>query len=384
MKKERIKEICHLAQVIHLTYNIAVLIKGDKNIHLALGNIEDDKNLFHIDYDISQYWIKDIPGFRIGFHPLGAVWCSFESDDKTMYVQIGPVMIENINPMMIYLGSNENEWTVLDIRKFIEICVMMYSFALDKNSPCSIESLAEKIVQLFSADILELQTSELSKRTIEKNYQELRTRLELVQNGDITTLKQLNQDQDYLNALFEFCINEQTTKSMLTFCLYLSMYHAVAGGLPIEMSGAISSYYGNRFSSLRKKEEYVAMYNNILEHFGLSTADFKISGVSSDIAKAVRMIKRNLNRQLTVQAICTEIGISQYHFMRKFKIEIGMTVGAYIKKEKIAHAKFLLEYTNQSISEISEYLIFNSQSYFTSVFKKETGKTPFEYRKNDL
>ncbi|MEA1224948.1 AraC family transcriptional regulator, partial [Staphylococcus aureus] len=48
------------------------------------------------------------------------------------------------------------------------------------------------------------------------------------------------------------------------------------------------------------------------------------------------------------------------------------------------YAKFLLVYTNQSISEISEYLIFNSQSYFTSVFKKETGKTPFEYRKSDL
>ncbi|HEM3651637.1 helix-turn-helix domain-containing protein [Streptococcus suis] len=102
------------------------------------------------------------------------------------------------------------------------------------------------------------------------------------------------------------------------------------------------------------------------------------------VPKAVRMIKRNINRQLTIQSICTEIGLSQYHFMRKFKIDIGMTVGAYIKKEKIAYAKFLLVYTNQSISEISEYLIFNSQSYFTSVFKKETGKTPFEYRKSDL
>ncbi len=384
MKKESIKEICHLAQVIHSTYKIAFLIKGDKNIHLALGNIEVDNNLFPIDYDMSQYWIEDIPGFRIGFHPLGAVRCSFESDDKTMYVQISPVMVENINPLMIYQGNNENEWTVLDIRKFIEICVMMYCFALDKNLPFSIESLVKKVVQLFSADILELQTSELSKRTIEQSYQDLRTRLELVRKGDITTLKQLNRDHDYLNALFEFCINEQATKSMLTFCLYLSMYYAIAGGLPIEMSGAISSYYGNRFSSLRKREDSVAMYNSILEHFALSTADFRISGVSSDIAKAVRMIKRNINRQLTVQTICTEIGVSQYHFMRKFKIEIGMTVGAYIKKEKIAHAKFLLVYTNQSISEISEYLIFNSQSYFTCVFKKETGKSPFEYSKSDL
>ena len=261
---------------------------------------------------------------------------------------------------------------------------MMYYFALDKNLSFSIESLVNKLVQFFSTDIMGLQTSELSKRTIEQSYQYLRTRLELVQNGDITTLKQLNRDQDYLNALFEFCNNEQSTKSMLTFCLYLSMYYAIAGGLPIEMLGAISSYYGNRFSSLRKREESVAMYNSILEHFALSTADYRVSGVSSDIAKAVRMIKRNINRQLTIQSICTEIGLSQYHFMRKFKIDIGMTVGAYIKKEKIAYAKFLLVYTNQSISEISEYLIFNSQSYFTSVFKKETGKTPFEYRKSDL
>ncbi len=384
MKKERIKEICHLAQVFHSTYKISVLIKDDKNINIALGNIEVDKNLFPIDYDMSQYWIKDLPGFRIGVHPLGAVRCTFESDDKAMYVQIGPVMVENINPLMIYQGSNDNEWTVLDIRKFSEICVMMYYFALDKNLSFSIESLVNKLVQFFSTDIMGLQTSELSKRTIEQSYQDLRTRLELVQNGDITTLKQLNRDQDYLNALFEFCNNEQSTKSMLTFCLYLSMYYAIAGGLPIEMSGAISSYYGNRFSSLRKREESVAMYNSILEHFALSTADYRVSGVSSDIAKAVRMIKRNINRQLTIQSICTEIGLSQYHFMRKFKIDIGMTVGAYIKKEKIAYAKFLLVYTNQSISEISEYLIFNSQSYFTSVFKKETGKTPFEYRKSDL
>ncbi|MGF2009699.1 helix-turn-helix domain-containing protein [Lactococcus lactis] len=354
MKKERIKEICHLAQVFHSTYKISVLIKDDKNINIALGNIEVDKNLFPIDYDMSQYWIEDLPGFRIGVHPLGAVRCTFESDDKAMYVQIGPVMVENINPLMIYQGSND------------------------------IESLVNKLVQFFSTDIMGLQTSELSKRTIEQSYQDLRTRLELVQNGDITTLKQLNRDQDYLNALFEFCNNEQSTKSMLTFCLYLSMYYAIAGGLPIEMSGAISSYYGNRFSSLRKREESVAMYNSILEHFALSTADYRVSGVSSDIAKAVRMIKRNINRQLTIQSICTEIGLSQYHFMRKFKIDIGMTVGAYIKKEKIAYAKFLLVYTNQSISEISEYLIFNSQSYFTSVFKKETGKTPFEYRKSDL
>lgn len=47
---------------------------------------------------------------------------------------------------------------------------------------------------------------------------------------------------------------------------------------------------------------------------------------------------------------------------------------------RIDNAKYLLRYTNISILDISFKCGFNSQSYFCSTFKKQTGYTPSEYR----
>ncbi|MGM9597252.1 MAG: helix-turn-helix domain-containing protein [Eubacteriales bacterium] len=49
-------------------------------------------------------------------------------------------------------------------------------------------------------------------------------------------------------------------------------------------------------------------------------------------------------------------------------------------KEKTEEAKRLLRYTDKTSVAISAYLGFSSQSHFSKVFKKYTGKTPNEYR----
>ena len=49
-------------------------------------------------------------------------------------------------------------------------------------------------------------------------------------------------------------------------------------------------------------------------------------------------------------------------------------------RRKLEEAKSLLIYTDKTISEISEYLCFSTQSYFQNVFKKKYGQTPKEFR----
>ncbi|WP_256146664.1 helix-turn-helix domain-containing protein [Bacillus thuringiensis] len=63
-----------------------------------------------------------------------------------------------------------------------------------------------------------------------------------------------------------------------------------------------------------------------------------------------------------------------------FKNEVGMTLSEYIHREKVAEAKKLLTLTNYSLLEISTFLNFNNQSYFTKIFKKYTEVTPKQYR----
>ncbi|WP_331491052.1 helix-turn-helix domain-containing protein [Schaedlerella arabinosiphila] len=54
----------------------------------------------------------------------------------------------------------------------------------------------------------------------------------------------------------------------------------------------------------------------------------------------------------------------------------------FIMRRKLEEGKSLLAYSEKSISEISEYLCFSSQSYFQNVFKKKYHMTPYEYRKS--
>ena len=62
-----------------------------------------------------------------------------------------------------------------------------------------------------------------------------------------------------------------------------------------------------------------------------------------------------------------------------FKKKVAENV-KFLYRKKLEEARSLLHYSDRSISEISEYLCFSSQSYFQNVFKKKYGMTPIRYR----
>jgi AraC-like DNA-binding protein len=59
-----------------------------------------------------------------------------------------------------------------------------------------------------------------------------------------------------------------------------------------------------------------------------------------------------------------------------------MKLNDYINRQKIEEAKNLLAFSDRSLSEISSYLCFSSQSYFQNLFKKYEGITPLQYRQS--
>ena len=65
-----------------------------------------------------------------------------------------------------------------------------------------------------------------------------------------------------------------------------------------------------------------------------------------------------------------------------FNKYVGSTLIAYITKLKINYACTLLRYTESSPLEISNKLAYDSLSHFNRIFKKITGMSPIEYRKD--
>ncbi|MBK1878082.1 helix-turn-helix transcriptional regulator [Pelagicoccus mobilis] len=97
------------------------------------------------------------------------------------------------------------------------------------------------------------------------------------------------------------------------------------------------------------------------------------------VENAKSYIAEHFKEAITVDQIAEHLNVSRSHFMRRFKLETGKTVNQHITGVRIQNAKQLLR--TQSVTETAFAVGFNDSNYFSTVFKKQTGKTPLEYKK---
>jgi len=71
---------------------------------------------------------------------------------------------------------------------------------------------------------------------------------------------------------------------------------------------------------------------------------------------------------------------SYYHLSRIFTAATGFTIEKYFIRLKMEKAKELIIQDELSMAEIAKKLGYSSQQIFSTQFKKETGKTPSEYK----
>ena len=72
--------------------------------------------------------------------------------------------------------------------------------------------------------------------------------------------------------------------------------------------------------------------------------------------------------------------IKQRGFAKLFKKKTGLLISEYLLKCRMERACKLLK-TNMSILNIAMETGFNSSTYFSTLFKKYTGKSPQDYRR---
>ncbi|SET91674.1 response regulator [Paenibacillus sp. NFR01] len=110
------------------------------------------------------------------------------------------------------------------------------------------------------------------------------------------------------------------------------------------------------------------------------------AGKYSELLSKVKLhIRENYaDDQLSLNEISRQIGVSSSHLSKIFSQETGQTMTEYLTATRIAKAKELLKTTNCKTLEIAYRVGYNDQHYFSNLFKKITGMTPIEYRKQGL
>ncbi|MBM6842264.1 helix-turn-helix transcriptional regulator [[Clostridium] spiroforme] len=87
-----------------------------------------------------------------------------------------------------------------------------------------------------------------------------------------------------------------------------------------------------------------------------------------------------IKHSITIDLICKKAGISRSKCCKLFLQFTKDTMLDYLVHYRINKSIQFLKNTHLSILEISQMCGFTSPSYYTSVFKKETGLTPKAYR----
>lgn len=104
--------------------------------------------------------------------------------------------------------------------------------------------------------------------------------------------------------------------------------------------------------------------------------------IPSVLKKALQYMSENYLTLYETKKIAEHCHISVSYLCRLFKNFLSTTPIEYINNQKLSHAKYMLK-NGHNVTEACYASGFNSYNYFISIFKKNVGLTPTEYKKSE-
>ena len=210
--------------------------------------------------------------------------------------------------------------------------------------------------------------------------------LSQIKNGNVDKLKDFLINVSASTPMQEGILASnplRQAKNIFIGCVtMIGKFGAIPGGLDVEQTYQLIDLYCQECERLQTVDSVnQLLYTMLLDFCNRVGAASLPSGCSSDIFSCINFINEHTNKPLHVSDVAAHIGRSTSYLSNKFRDELGFSVGSFITRCKLEEAKSLLSHTDKTISEISNYLCFSSQSYFQNVFRKKYGITPAKYRR---
>ena len=395
------------------TYSLINFMKAyypDSNIPMYL--FSDEKCIFcmpeqnELTYPPFQYLQELFSGSDRITHcttEYGIMFCSLKVDSsENRHLVFGPVTTVPYSDSDLqhlykdYMVSNDSrsdfnsflrQIPCLSLSSLLKKCIFL-NYCLHEEL-LSLEELTS-VGQAVSENDVTSDASLLLEETYQKKENEQHNQtyileeqlLRLVRTGDCEGFKRFA----YSESNFHIGVTGSTAlrqlKNNIIITTTLCTRAAIDGGLDYDTAYQLSDYFIQSSERLTSADRLTDLLGKVSYTFAEKVAQSK-TPVSTDerMQKAIRYIQQNVNQHLTVGDVADYAGFSKSYFSAYFKKTLGFSVSAFILRCKLEEGKELLQYTNKSISTISEFLCFSSQSHFHTAFRKQFGMTPSEYRK---
>ena len=132
------------------------------------------------------------------------------------------------------------------------------------------------------------------------------------------------------------------------------------------------------------KESLISLGEEIIKNYIEVINTGKTISENEIIKHALNYIHSNIEKKITLEKVAAYIHISSNYLCYLFKETTGFKFCEYINICRINVAKDFLDNSSNSLEMISFECGFNSQSHFSTTFKKHVGVSPNEYRKRKI
>ena len=105
---------------------------------------------------------------------------------------------------------------------------------------------------------------------------------------------------------------------------------------------------------------------------------------ATQIYGVMRYVQQHYAEDIDERQLSQQHGMSYSYFSRSFKRITGMTFKSYLNRTRVSKAEQLLFKGGSSVSEIASECGYNNTSYFISVYRSLTGKTPYQAKRGAM
>lgn len=203
---------------------------------------------------------------------------------------------------------------------------------------------------------------------------------------DFLKVGDVEEAEPFLDTYFEKIGLRDHSSLIFRQYLMVDMFFCVSRFL--ENLGEGSQEIVNKYGDVEMIQAKVHSTSQMCEYMKeLFTEALKLrDSISQDkysrlLDEAREYVKKNYaNNEITLNMVASHVGISPSYFSTIFRQETGKSFTEYLTEIRMEKAKELLRCTNKKTAEISFDIGYRDSHYFSYIFKKTQGVTPKEYR----
>jgi AraC family transcriptional regulator len=100
------------------------------------------------------------------------------------------------------------------------------------------------------------------------------------------------------------------------------------------------------------------------------------------LKRAIDYVEARLDEPVSLAAVASSAGLTRMHFAAQFRAATGLRPHEYLLRRRIERAQEMLMETGMPLVDIALSVGFQTQSHFTSVFKRYAGQPPRAWRES--